>query len=324
MQDKITYPNGAKFAFTILDDTDDTTVENGRPVYELFKEAAMRTTKTVWAFDSKSENREAYLVGDTLQSAEYLEWVHELSRDGFEIAFHNASMGSSRREDTIKALDFIEKEFGRSLRLHCNHGQNRENLYWGADRYSSCILNKAMHNLSKNSAFPSFEGHQPESPYYWADIASERLSYMRAFSYRQLNGMQIVPGKPFKDPLKANTPLLFNTAEAPHVHAFNKLVNPGSLEKLCKQGGWAIVTTHIGKGFYANNKLNTEFKQTIKYLSEQPGWFVTASELLDYIRMKKGIDVISPMQRFRMEYSHVLERLMFRLQKSFRPSTRYY
>ena len=206
MQDKLIYPNGAEFAFTILDDTDDTTVENGRPVYDLLKEAGMRTTKTVWAFDSDAENREAYLAGETLKSPEYLKWVHELSSDGFEIAFHNASMGSSFREDTIKAFDFIEKEFGQALRMHCNHGQNRENLYWGADRYSSYLLNKIMHTLSKHYAFPIFEGHQPESPYYWSDVATERLSYMRAFSYRRLNGMQIIPGKPFKDPLKKNTP----------------------------------------------------------------------------------------------------------------------
>ena len=160
MQDRLTYPNGAEFAFTILDDTDDTTLENGRPVYVLLKEAGRRISKTVWAFDSKGENCEAYLAGETLSSPEYLKWVQELSLDGFEIAFHNASMGSSLRADTIKALDFLEKEFDQALRLHCNHGQNRENLYWGPDRYSSYFLNKVMRTLSKYNALPAFEGHR--------------------------------------------------------------------------------------------------------------------------------------------------------------------
>lgn len=318
MQNKLIYPNGSEFAFTILDDTDDMTVENGRPVYNLLKEAGMRTTKTVWALDSVAENREAYLVGETLKSPEYLKWVHELSEDGFEIAFHNASMGSSFREDTIKALDFIEKEFGQAVRLHCNHGQNRENLYWGADRYSSYLLNKIMHILRKQYAFPTFEGHQPESPYYWADVATERLSYMRAFTYSRLNSMQILPRKPFKDPLKEKTPFLFNTSDAAHVQAFNKLVNPKSLKKLRNQGGWAIVSTHLGKGFYKDKKLNAEFEKTVRFLAEQPGWYVTASQLLDYVKMKQGISEIAPIQRFMMEYSHVLERIIKRIMKNIR------
>ena len=42
------FPEGRKFAFTILDDTDDATVENVRPVYDLLTELGFRTTKTVW------------------------------------------------------------------------------------------------------------------------------------------------------------------------------------------------------------------------------------------------------------------------------------
>ena len=315
MQDKLIYPNDAEFAFTILDDTDDTTVENGRPVYDLLKEAGMRTTKTVWALESNTENGEPYLAGETLKSPEYLKWVHELSHDGFEIAFHNASMGSSYREDTIKALDFIEKEFGHAVRLHCNHGQNRENLYWGADRYSSYLLNKIIHALAGNHVSPRFEGHVPESSYYWSDVATERISYMRAFTFRQLNCSLITPSTPYIDPLKKQTPVLFNTADAPHAHAFNKLVNPKSLEKLRKQGGWAIVSTHLGKNFYKHNKINSDFANTIKHLARQPGWYVPASTLLDFIGMNLGIREIGSVERNMMEYPHVLERIVGRVIK---------
>ena len=128
-----------------------------------------------------------------------------------------------------------------------------------------------------------FDGHVPDLPYYWADVAAVRLSYMLAFAFRRRNGRQIVPGRPFKDPLKKETPILFNTADAPNVHAFNKLVNPKSLEKLRKQRGWAIVSTHLGKGFYWDNKLNPDFKRTIQYLKEQPGCYVPVSQLIDNI-----------------------------------------
>src|SRR6185436_5946929 len=42
------FPGGARFAFTVMDDTDVATVENIRPIYRLFESLGMRTTKTVW------------------------------------------------------------------------------------------------------------------------------------------------------------------------------------------------------------------------------------------------------------------------------------
>jgi len=313
MKGKLNYPGGAEFAFTILDDTDDTTLDNGRPVYDLLKQAGLRTTKTVWAFDTAAENQGPYFAGQTLATPDYLEWVKELSSEGFEIAFHNATMGSSTRQDTIRALDYIEEEIGQPVRLHCNHGQNRENLYWGPDRYSTYILKKLLQINSRREATLKFDGHEPQSPYYWADVAVARLTYMRAFAFRRLNGRQIVPGRHFKDPLKKETPILFNTADAPDVHAFNKLVNTKSLEKLRKQGGWAIVSTHIGKGFYRDKKLNPDFQTTIQYLKEQPGWYVPVSQLLDHINSEQGIKELTRLERFMMETSHVMDRLFSRI-----------
>ena len=279
MRNDLTYPSGAEFAFTILDDTDDTTVANARPVYDLLNELGFHTTKTVWTFDTPPENRGPYFAGETLSSPEYLKWVHELAANDFEIAFHNATMGSSLRQDTIKALDLLKNEFGQSVRLHCNHGQNRENLHWGADRYSSYIIRKALSFMTKFRSYPEFEGNDPESPYYWSDVADERLSYMRAFTFRQLNGAKFPPGRPYQDPAKQKNTLFFNTTDAPDVLAFNKLVNPSSIDKLRKQNGWAIVTTHLGKGFYWDNKLDPEFKENMEYLASLPGWFVPASQL---------------------------------------------
>ena len=191
MKDQQTYPSSKEFAFTILDDTDDTTVTNGRPVYDLLSEAGLLTTKTVWAFDTPPENRGPYFAGDTLASPEYLKWVHELAENKFEIAFHNATMGSSSREDTISALKYIKEEFGKPVRLHCNHGQNRENLHWGKNRYNSYSIRIAMELMTKFRSYPQFEGNLPSSPYYWSDIADSHLSYMRAFAFKRLNGMQI-------------------------------------------------------------------------------------------------------------------------------------
>lgn len=309
MRNNLAYPSGAEFAFTILDDTDDTTVANGRPVYDFLYDLGLLTTKTVWAFDTTPENRGPYFAGETLSSPEYLEWVHELVANDFEIAFHNATMGSSLRKDTIRAFDLIKNEFGRQVRLHCNHGQNRENLHWGVDRYSSYIIRNILDLYSKFQSYPEFEGNKPESPYYWSDVADERLSYIRAFTFRQLNGAKIPPGRPFRDSTKQSVPLFFNTTDASDVSVFNKFVNIDSIDKLRKQKGWAIISTHLGKGFYRGNRLDPEFKRSMEYLASLPGWFVPVSQLLDFISVEVGSQEISTIERMKIETSHIIDKI---------------
>ena len=311
--ERLVLDSDAEFAFTILDDTDDTTLHNGRPVYSLLHNLGFRTTKTVWTFDTPEVNRGPYFAGETLSSPDYLEWVRQLSDQGFEIAFHNATMGTSSREDTIKALDFLERELNQQIRIHCNHGQNLENLHWGIERYNSALLSGALSLVDRLRPFPRFHGNDPSSPYYWSDVADERLSYIRAFTYRRLNGADIPPGRPFKDLLKQRDALFFNTTDAPDVLAFNKIVNRSSIDKLRARNGWAIISTHIGKGFYHNDKLNSEFVKNMEYLASRSGWFVPASELLDHLRNCHGISELRGMECARMEFSHVIDRIIGRL-----------
>lgn len=313
MKNTLTYPSDAEFAFTILDDTDDTTVANGRPVYDLLTELGLRTTKTVWAFDIDVEYRGPYFAGETLSSPEYLKWVHELVDNDFEIAFHNATMGTSVRADTIRALDIIKTEFGQPVRLHCNHGQNLENLHWGVDRYSSTIIKKTQNLLTRFQSYPVFEGNKPDSPYYWSDIADEQIDYMRAFAFRQLNCANIAPGRPYVNPEKQKSTQFFNTADASDIQAFNQLVNRDSINKLREQGGWTIISTHLGKGFYQDDKLDAEFKSNMDYLASLPGWFVPASQLLDFLKKEQGDAEISTSDRFRLESSHLTDRIINRL-----------
>ena len=313
MTTKLTFPAGAEFAFTILDDTDDTTVKRGRPVYDLLGNLGFRTTKTVWAFDTPPENQGPYFAAETLSSPEYLAWVHELAENDFEIAFHNATMGSSLRQDTIKALDFIKREFGRPVRLHCNHGQNRENLHWGADRYSTYIIRKALSLYAKFKSHPAYEGHDPASPYYWSDIADKEISYIRSFTFRQLNAAKMTPGRPYRDLSKQMGPVFFNTTDASDVSVFNKHVNKASIDKLREQKGWAIISTHLGKGFYYKDKLDPEFQRTMEYLATLPGWFVPVSKLLDHVSSKLGDDELSYYERSKLEASHLVDRVSGKL-----------
>ena len=130
------FPGGKRFCFSIFDDTDDATVENVKPVYDYLYDCGLRTTKTVWPMDCPEGSR-VFFAGETLQDKPYCNFVHELVSRGFELALHGATMESSTRERTMRGLEFLQREFGLSPRLHCNHAFNRDNLYWGLERLQS-------------------------------------------------------------------------------------------------------------------------------------------------------------------------------------------
>jgi hypothetical protein len=124
-------PRERSFAFSILDDTDDSMLENARPVYERLRELGLRTTKTVWLVDCPEGSRDFY-AADTLQRAESLAFVRELAKDGFEIASHGATMETSVRERTVRGIELLERELGHCPRLY-RQLQLR-------DRAASCLL----------------------------------------------------------------------------------------------------------------------------------------------------------------------------------------
>jgi hypothetical protein len=47
------WPLNKDFAFTIIDDTDNSTVQNIKPIYDFLYSKEILTTKTVWVFEPK-------------------------------------------------------------------------------------------------------------------------------------------------------------------------------------------------------------------------------------------------------------------------------
>ena len=123
----IEFPNGKRFAFSIIDDTDMTTLERVKPLYAILEKYGLRTTKTVWVFESNDESHSTN-KGDSLNNPEYRKFVVDLQSKGFEIALHGVRGGSSRRDETLRGLDEFNKELGRYPRMHVNHSINLENL----------------------------------------------------------------------------------------------------------------------------------------------------------------------------------------------------
>jgi len=97
---KPAWPQGKRFAFTIVDDTDQSTVENVGPVYDFLSELGLRMTKTIWPIAPLGPPR---TVGQPLEDPDYRRWVLELKDQGFEIALHGASDETSTRAGAPRA-----------------------------------------------------------------------------------------------------------------------------------------------------------------------------------------------------------------------------
>jgi len=298
------FPGGKRFAFTILDDTDDATVENVRPVYDLLHELGMRTTKTAWPLDCP-EGSELYFAGATLQDAEYLAFVRELVERGFELAFHGATMETSDRERTLRGLRFLDERVGAPMAIHANHGQNRENLYWGAHRYRTAALRLPLLAAERIARRPRFDGHVANSPRFWGDVCRERFRFVRNLTFPVLDSGAIPPGGPYR---LRSTPWVshwFNTSDAPDAAAFRRLVTRDAVDRLVEAGGTCILSTHLGKGFARGGRVDPAVEDALRYVAGHDGWFVPASAILEHQLAARGSARISPITRWGLEMRHL-------------------
>ena len=173
------FPNGRRFAFTILDDTDDATFENIVPIYDRLREYGFRTTKTVWPLDCPEGSQE-YFAAETLQRPEYLSYVQQLVADGFELASHGATMESSNRERTLRGFEFLDRHFDTTLQLYANHGENRENVYWGAERIRTPLFRWLMRAIQRDRPNRYYCGELEGSEFFWGDVCRKRFRVERA------------------------------------------------------------------------------------------------------------------------------------------------
>lgn len=302
-------PGSAEFAFTILDDTDDATVANAAPFYRMLSDLGMRTTKTVWPFAVAPEKQGPYFAAETLDDPPYLEWVRSLIESGFEIAFHNASMGSCTREETLRGLDILSSKLGVLPSVHCNHGQNRENLYWGRDRFRSAPMRLLSWFARQRLESAPYEGHREGSPFFWGDIAKRQFRFVRSFAFSTLTLDQLAVPLLYRDALTPWVNSWFLTADAPDAPAFVKLLSDEAIERLRRSGSFAIVSTHVGKGFVnREGQVGREVSRVLERLARLNGWFVPVSTVLDLVA-SRGIPEINAGQRIRLETQHVLDRL---------------
>jgi peptidoglycan/xylan/chitin deacetylase (PgdA/CDA1 family) len=301
----IEWPDNKDFAFSIFDDTDNSTLQNVPAVYDFLKEYGFRTTKSVWPV---SGDGIPYLGGATLENQPYLEWVVGLQREGFEIAMHNATYHSSNRKMTIRALDRFAELLGHYPKTLANHASCKESIYWGEYRVTG--FRRVLYNIVTMGRYKgTFRGHIEDDDLFWGDYCLNRIEYVRNFVFAGINTLRSCPHMPYYDSLKPYVKYWFASTEGSDVNSFNRTLSERNQDKLEAEAGACIIYTHFASSFLEHGKLNRRFEHLMKRLSKKKGWFIPVGSLLDYIISVRGPHQITDKQRERLELRWMLHKL---------------
>lgn len=304
---KIKFPNNKKFAFTVFDDTDKSTIENIKPIYDLLDKLKIYTTKSVWI--SPSNSKKSVDQGQTLSDPIYLSFILDLKRKGFEIGFHGTKGGSSKRTEILQGIEKFKNTIGYYPQSYVNHAYNEESIYWGKYRLNSPFLN-FLYKIITFKRKDIFDGHLPNSEYFWGDVCKDKIKYVRNFVFPGINTLKQNPSMPYHDPKKPYVNFWFSSSDGHDVKTFNKLLNKQNIDRLERENGVCIVYTHFANGFVKNGKVNTETEKLLTDLAERSGWFVPVSTILDFLRQQKSETNISKWELKKMEYRWFLNKII--------------
>ena len=297
MKNKIIWPEGKQFAFTIFDDTDLATLENISPVYSLLLDLGFRTTKSIWPIRGNSKPR---IGGITCENQKYLKFIYNLKDNGFEIGFHNATYHSSSREETITGIEKFKELLGHYPNSMANHAECEESIYWGNCRLTG--IHAFIYNLlTRNRNNGIFRGHIVSDKYFWGDICKEKIKYVRNFIFSDINTIKACPVMPYHDPERKYVNYWFSSSEGADVKEFTNCITESNQDRLEEEGGACIMYTHFANGFCSDGKINSRFQSLMKRLSNKNGWFVPVYNLLDHITEIRGPHIISHKERKQLE-----------------------
>lgn len=314
MMKKINWPYGKKFAFTIVDDTDKTTLENGPIVYDFLNSIGIKSTKTVWIYNGEVRNDNIDIIGETCENPDYLLWVKSLQKKGFEIALHNVSWSSSKREKVISGIELFKSYFGNYPKILIQHNDSidNESIYWGRDRltFPATLFFDALSWINpKSNNSKIYNGAKINSPFFWGDICKEKIKYVRNFIFSDINTLKACPKMPYYDSSKPYVNNWFASTEAPEVNSFNNVINKENISRLEEENGCCIIYTHFGKKFVNDGVLDATFVNNMVDLVKRDAWFASASEILDYIETFQKVKKISWYSRSSLELKWLLHKI---------------
>jgi len=305
MANKINWPGGKDFAFTIFDDTDLATIENIRPVYEFCANLDFRFTKSVWPLKGK---RTPKVGGATCEDPEYYNWTRALAESGFEIGLHCATYHTSTRAETKLGIERFRELYGHDPHCMANHTGCDEAIYWGSARLSG--LNRLAYNvLTRYRRAGKFLGHVEGQDLFWGDICRRRIKYVRNFVYSDINTLKCCPMMPYHDPERPYVNYWFASSEGPEVNAFTRCISEAAQDRLEREGGACIMYTHLACGFYDGGRIDPRFDALMRRLAGKNGWFVPVTTLLDHLREIHGHHALLPRERRLLERRWLKDKL---------------
>ncbi len=306
------WPDGKRFAFTVFDDTDQQTLENAKPVYDLLADLGLRTTKSVWPLAGKESVDRG---GLTSADEEYRAWTLELQRQGFAIGLHNATYHTSPRHATRRALKTFREIYGRRPRTLANHDWNREGIYWGTQRLSEPLHRAAYNLMTRFSCAGVFEGELESSSLFWGDLCRDNLDYVRNFVFDDINTLRACPYLPYFDPERPYVRRWFASSDGAAVTEFCDTVSEANQDRLEEEGGACIMYTHFARGFVQDGRVEPKFARLMERLAGKDGWFVPVATLLDHIEVQRGQHVITRRERAELERRWLASRARARLRR---------
>ena len=294
--DRPVWPDGKSFAFTVFDDPDAQTYDDGVKVYSFLADLGFRTTRGVWP---GAAVRTPNSPGETCDNPRYRGHVLALQADGFEIGYHHTTKHSSTRDEIIRGLETFRAYFSHDPRTMANH-YNAEAIYWGSQRVTPplrAVYTLATFGRTRGVHFGEVEGH----PSFWGDICRERIEYCRNFVFSDINTLAACPWQPYRDPLRPYVNAWYASSEGANVMRFTQTIAEANQDRLEAEGGACIMYTHFGHHFVEGGKLHARFRALMERLSRKNGWFVPVGVLLDYLRQRRDRLEITDRQRRALE-----------------------
>jgi hypothetical protein len=305
---RIAWPEGRAFAFTIFDDPDSQTFETSKAVYSFLRDCGFRTTKGVWPSAAvRTPSDHGVTCGG---NPEYVRWLLELQAGGFEIGFHNVTSHTSYRDEIIRGLDQFAACFGRDPASMANHYFCQDSLYWGVNRVTG--FNRLLYNaltLGRNRAIS--HGHEKEHPCFWGDVCKQRIKYVRNFVFASLNTLNACPMMPYHDPVRPYVNYWYASTEGSNVDTFVDRVTERNIDTLEQEGGACIMYVHFGHRFCEKGAIEPHFRRCMELLARRNGWFVPVSSLLDFLLSRKPNPALSDRERASLERKWLLHKVRF-------------
>ena len=306
MQPNIQWPDGKRFAFTVFDDTDQTTLANGPEMYRLLDDLGFRTTKSVWPVKGAST---PCVGGSTCEDPGYAAWVLGLQDRGFEIALHNVTYHTSTRSEVLAGLEEFRRLFGSYPTVQVNHAGCYDSIYWGPRRLTG--LHRLIYSaLTRGRTRGMDGGTNNASPSFWGDVCQSRITYVRNFVFSDINTLKQCPHMPYHDVDRPYVNQWFASSEGPDCRAFCRTISAESQDRLEDEGGACVMYTHFGAAdFMDGRRLSNEFVRLMTRLANKGGWFVPVSDLLNFIRSQRGEHLLTTGQRLSLETRWLLEKV---------------